>query len=147
MELSFATYAATIGGDEQSIIDDAFMTAFSKSTGNYNRKINEALEIYASIDYHSEPAEKTRSKANIAYAYDFLALLLDIVRIAELDIANKQELSRRFDLLEEFLLQKETLVSTTYFDAARTELASFHDPSVRDALEESLAQFLEDRGE
>jgi len=50
-------------------------------------------------------------------------------------------------LLEEFLLQKEQLVMTTYFEAARSELASFHDPEIRDALEESLARFLDDRGE
>lgn len=146
-ELSFARFAATISDNEQAAIDDAFVNDFSKSTGEYNRKINDALEIYAEIDYSSDSAEKIRSKACIAYAYDFLALLTDIVRLTEVDPANRQEFSRRFDLLEDFLLQKDQLVITTYFEAARSELESFYDPSIRDALEESLARFLDDQGE
>ncbi|HME53917.1 MAG TPA: hypothetical protein VKM55_16955 [Candidatus Lokiarchaeia archaeon] len=146
-ELSFARFASVIGENEQAAIDDEFMADFSKNTGEYNRKINDALGIYAEIDYDSDSAEKIRLKACIAYAYDFLALLMDIVRITEVNPSNQQELSPRFDLLEEFLLQKDQLVTTTYFDAARSELAAFHDPSIRDALEESLARFLDDRGE
>ena len=142
-ELSFARFAAAIGDDELAAIDDALISDFAKKTSEYNRTINVALGIHAEIDYYDESAEKIRSKACIAYAYDFLTLLMDIIRVTEADLVNRQELSRRFDLLEEFLLQKEQLVTTTYFETARTELASFHDPAIRDAMEETLARFLD----
>ncbi|MEX2680199.1 MAG: hypothetical protein Q6373_001245 [Candidatus Sigynarchaeota archaeon] len=144
-ELAFATFATRVHDTDTGTIDDALAGEFAAASAGYSRAINEALKAYAGIDYFAEPQTKTRAKALIGYAYDFLALLVDIVKILEATPPAVQEVARRFDLLEDFLLQKESLVSTTYLDAARKELAAFHDPSVRDALEEKLARMIRER--
>ncbi|MBN2151907.1 MAG: hypothetical protein JW839_10700 [Candidatus Lokiarchaeota archaeon] len=144
-ELAFATIAAKLHDQEVGTTDDTLVQEFAAATGGYSRAINDALKAYASIDYSTEPTVKVRSKALIGYAYDFLALLVDIVRVMEASPTASTEVARRLDLLEDFLLQKESLISSTYVDAARRELAAFHDPSVRGALEERLARLLRDR--
>nr|MDO8085138.1 hypothetical protein [Candidatus Sigynarchaeum springense] len=144
-ELAFATFAARVHDKDTTTIDDALVAEIAAASAGYNRAINEALRAYAKIDYASEPATKARAKALIGYAYDFLALLVDIVKVMEADPQAKDEAARRFDLLEDFLLQKENLVASTYLAAAKQELAAFHDPSVREALEEKLARMIRDR--
>jgi hypothetical protein len=144
-ELAFATFAARLHDKDTGALDEALMGEFAAASAGYSRAINDALKAYAGIDYAVEPIAKARAKAHINYAYDFLALLMDIVKVMDLDPPAVKEVARRFDLLEDFLLQKGSLVGSTYLDAAKHELAAFHDPSVHDALEEKLARMIKER--
>jgi hypothetical protein len=144
-ELAFATYAARLHDKDTGAVDEAMAGEFAAASAGYSRAINDALKAYAGIDYAVEPSAKTRAKACINYAYDFLALLMDIIKVMDLDPPAVKEVARRFDLLEDFLLQKGSLVGSTYLDAAKHELAAFHDPSVREKLEEKLARMIKER--
>jgi len=146
-ELSFAAFSTKIHDREVEVLDESIVADFSKAAGEYSQKINDALKVYAGIDYNTDPDMKTSAKARINYAYDFLSLLIDIVKAMDASPVNMKEVSRRFDLLEDLLLQKEQLVQTTYLEAAKLELASFHDPSIRNDLEEKLARFINKRSE
>jgi hypothetical protein len=144
-ELAFATFAARLHDRDGGTIDEALPGEFAAAASWYSRAINVALKAYAGIDYAAEPSAKARAKARISYAYDFLALLMDIVKVMDSDPPAAKEVARRFDLLEDFLFQKGSLVGSTYLDAAKQELAAFHDPSVREKLEEKLARMIKDR--
>ncbi len=144
-ELVFATFAARLHDKDTGAVDEAMAGEFAAASAGYSRAINDALKAYAGINYAVEPSVKAHAKARINYAYDFLALLMDIVKVMGLDPPAVKEVARRFDLLEDFLLQKAYLVGSTYLDAAKRELAAFHDPSVREKLEEKLARLIKNK--
>jgi hypothetical protein len=144
-ELAFATFAARLHDKEEGMVDETLAGEFAGAAGDYSRAINDALKAYAGIDYVVEPSAKARAKARISYAYDFLALLMDIVKVMDADPPAMKEVARRLDLIEDFLLQKGSLVESTYLFTAKQELAAFHDPAVRERLEEKLARMIKER--
>ncbi|NMC04672.1 MAG: hypothetical protein GYA24_05640 [Candidatus Lokiarchaeota archaeon] len=148
-ELAFATFAARLhdatGGAAGGAVDEALASEFATASSTYSRALNVALQAYAGIDYAVDPGAKAYAKARINYAYDFLALLVDIVKVLEMDAPDTKELPRRLDLLEELLLQKESIVASTYLESAKQELVAFHDRTVREQLEEKLARMIRDR--
>ncbi len=144
-ELAFAMLSTRLHDREEGTMDEAMAKEIAMKTSEYSHAINVGLKAYSAIEYTTDPNAKARAKARIGYAYDFLSLLIDIVKVMEVDHPAKEEAARRFDLLEDFLLQKENLVASTYLEAAKMELAAFHDPAVRDALEEKLARMIRER--
>ncbi|MHA1679457.1 MAG: hypothetical protein ACTSUE_00460 [Promethearchaeota archaeon] len=130
----------TIAADQNVLESD--VNAFAADIARYNSQLNRALKEYPSISYKEDPNGKLIAKAAIKYAYDFLDLLLDIMKNLEVVGTMTEKMEGRIQLLDEFIWHKEILIQSTYIPAARDELEAFHDPNKRKHLEEKLSRML-----
>ena len=144
LERRFVARAASLGtGIKQPTLEET--ASFSGEVASYSNLVNEALKTYPAISYHEARQEKERAKATIHFAFDFLALLVDCVKVMDKgssDDVKARALQERGSLIEEMVLQKASLLETTYLPVARDELAAFHDPVVREELERDLGRAL-----
>lgn len=126
-------------------VDESIVNEFAYYIGEYNKLVNAALKAYALIDYRQDPGVKIKAKARLKFSYDFMDLLVDLLKRFELEPPPRDAIIQRVDLLEELLLQRDGLLVTTYADAARVELRAFHDEGVRNALDRLLLRRIEDQ--
>ncbi|MHA1673771.1 MAG: hypothetical protein ACTSYI_09080 [Promethearchaeota archaeon] len=113
-----------------------------ENSGKYNALLNIILKSYALIDYQEEQTKKTVHKSFIMYAYDFLDLLMKILRQIEKEQGEEMNFYDNLDLIIEFADRKEEMLNTQYYPKAKEELASFHNKELRNKLDDNLKKFL-----
>ena len=110
-----------------------------KNIAFLNRNLNEALTLYAEISYETQQEKKVHSKAEIKFAYYFLEIALQILRLVE-NLKFSDYLDEKITLLEDLLLNKWTLIETEFIEIAREELNAFYNVEIRAKLESDLAR-------
>ena len=115
-------------------LDPETINHYARLIGNYSQKINETLKQYHTI---TKRAEKLQSKARLKYAYDFLQILLELLKCVEMTNRLNQSLH---EVLCELYNKQDDLLETQYFIAAKRELDVFNNPQLRTALEQDLAK-------
>ena len=129
--------------DAGPIIPDHLVDTFRLLVGDYSTAVNSALKAYADIDYLATPKHKVEAKAVIKYSYDFLDLIIKILR----NLSEAPELTpiveQDLQLLEEFHAEKYRLLETNYLDHAQQELDLFYNPDIRAQLDADLAKRIE----
>ncbi|MFX0102752.1 MAG: hypothetical protein ACFFCS_24505 [Candidatus Hodarchaeota archaeon] len=143
IELSFSIYTTLIEDTDEEI-PEGKIEEYALDLSTFNKALNDALKDYSKIDYINMPTTKIEASAHIKYAYDLFSLLTEILRIMEKS-PRVSEIAKQLLVLEEFLLRKNELVQSTYLQAARKELESFHDPGVRATLDRFLQKKLQER--
>ena len=128
--------------NEGATISEAILNEYAAIVGKYSRAINNQLDAYAAVSYQTEKESKIRFKAYIKYAYDFLALLMAILKQLDLNPAVSDYVDHQFQVLENLIDNKEGLIETEYKDAATIELEAFYSTDIRNKLESELAKRL-----
>jgi hypothetical protein len=113
------------------------------ATGRYTYLLKEALQSYAEISYQKNPDKKIRLKAQLKFSYDLLEFLTILIRFLHKTPLRWTEIEIQLEVMERLIESKETLIRTTYYTASVQELQAFHNTSIRDRLEASLAKRLE----
>ncbi len=114
-----------------------------ENSGKYNALLNKILKSYALIDYQEDQTKKTVHKSFIMYAYDFLELLIKILRQIETEQGEEMDFYDNLDLIIEFTDRKEEMLNSQYYPKAKEELASFHNKDLRSQLDANLKTFLD----
>ncbi|MHA1369586.1 MAG: hypothetical protein ACTSWN_04645 [Promethearchaeota archaeon] len=144
LERNFLDIFENLFADGKDEIDDGMVTDFSGQIAVYNRNLNKAMQEYAKIDYFSDPEKKENAKAFIKYGYNFLDLLIDILKYLNIYKEMPDPVLKRIGLLESFIKLKEKLIRDEYLPAAQEELIHFHDSNIRNMLEHQLSSRLEE---
>lgn len=120
--------------DPQQLID------FSQLIAAYNKHINLFLKHYATFQACIDnivQESKIQAKAQLQYAYDFLAAMLDLLRFIEL----RDRIDEMcYQLVQEFLQRKTELILSNYYPMAKEELENFYNQSLRALMERDLAK-------
>ncbi|MHA1612084.1 MAG: hypothetical protein ACTSVZ_11265 [Promethearchaeota archaeon] len=142
LELVFADYVGTIRFSKENV---ALMLRdhLIENSGKYNALLNKILKLYALVDYQEEKTKKTVHKAFIMYAYDFLDLLIKILRQIEKEQGEEMDFYDNLDLIIEFAERKEDILNSQYYPKAKEELALFYDRELRNNLDANLKNFLD----
>ena len=114
-----------------------------ENSGKYSALLNRILKNYTLIDYQEDPTTKTVHKSFLMYAYDFLDLLMKILRQIELEQGDEMIFFDNLDLLMEFAKRKEELLNSQYYPKAKEELTLFHNTDLRNQLDANLKKFLD----
>ena len=107
----------------------------AKICGNINMKVNSILgKYYPEI---KDMNDKLEIKASLKFYYDLIDKLTHFIRC----IDNFQRLDDKYyNVLIEFMQEKDILISGKYKAICTQELTAFYDPKSRDALESILTQ-------
>lgn len=134
---------------ESGTVNEGDLQALAAATAEYNAMVNRSLKDYANLDYADHPDQKVEAKAVIAFAFDFLSLLVDITKTLDLAVEITDTTQEKLAMVEEMVLNKERLLESVYKESAERELHAFHDESARDLFEKNLRSWLErkDSGE
>ena len=119
-------------------ISEATLNEYAAIVGKYSRAINNQLNAYAKVSYDAEKESKITFKAYIKFAYDFLALLMAILKQLDLNPAVSDYVEHQFQVLENFIDNKESLIESEYKEAAKIELEAFYSVEIREKLETEL---------
>lgn len=112
----------------------------AKACAEVNKNINLILKKYYSEI--NELDDKLEIKSHLKFYYDLLDKLTDFIR----KIESFQKLDERyFDVIIEFINDRDNLISGKYKSICRQELTAFYDKRSRDNLEKILAEKLERR--
>jgi len=144
IELTFPSLISEFYENDPNITQK-FVTKFILKTAEYSKELNNSLKTYAKIDYSKNQSAKITMNSFIKFAYDLLSLLSSIIRNLELETYPKDRIESQIIILDDLILQKQKLISTTYYQAARRELIAFHDKNLRSDLEDYLQKHLENR--
>lgn len=128
-----------------SSVNTELVNALSQDIARYNKQINLFLRAYAEIQamINEEINEvKIQAKAQLQYAYDFISMVLEILRY--LDISESLDLER-FRLITEFMHRKSELIQNNYYPTAKQELLAFYNPKLRELMEVDLAKRISQR--
>jgi hypothetical protein len=128
--------------NEGASVSEATLNAYAAIVGKYSRAINNQLNSYAKISYDAEKESKITFKAYIKFAYDFLALLMAILKQLDLNPAISDYVNHQFQVLENLIDNKEGLIESEYKDAAKIELEAFYSVEIRNKLDAELAKRL-----
>lgn len=142
IELTFPSLISEFYEDHPNISKD-FVSKFILKTAEYSKQLNISLKTYAKVEYSKNPSLKITINSFIKFAYDLLSLLSSIIRNFELETCPKDRIESQIIILDDLILQKQKLISTTYYQAARRELIAFHDKNLRSSLEDHLQKHLE----
>lgn len=142
LEQEIATFSRSAVDSTTDDMED-FRQQWIPYSGRYNKILNEILQHYARIDYHEAPIQKAVSKAFITYAYDFLDLLVHILRDLEHKSISSHDLCESLDLVIKFTARKETLLNTQYYPKAKEELEAFYNQELREQMDANLKKFLD----
>lgn len=113
----------------------------AKVCAEVNKNINLILKKY--YPEINEIDDKLEIKSQLKFYYDLLDKLTDFIR----NIESFQKLDERyFDLIIDFINDKDNLISGKYKAICRQELTAFYDKRSRENLEKILAEKFE-RGE
>ena len=107
----------------------------AKICGVINKKVNTILgKYYPEI---KDMNDKLEIKASLKFYYDLIDKLTHFIRCIE----NFQKLDDKYyNILIEFMEEKDILISGKYKAICTQELTAFYDPKSRDALESILTQ-------
>ena len=107
----------------------------AKICGDINKKVNIILgKYYPEI---KDMNDKLEIKASLKFYYDLIDKLTHFIRCIE----NFQKLDDKYyNILIEFMEEKDILISGKYKAICTQELTAFYDPKSRDALESILTQ-------
>lgn len=144
IELVFPSLISEFYEDYPNISEE-FVSKFILKTAEYSKELNISLKTYANIEYSKNQSSKITMNSFIKFAFDLLSLLSSIIRNLELEIYPKDKIESQIRILDNIILQKKTLISTTYQQAARRELIAFHDKNLRSDLEVHLQKHLKNR--
>jgi hypothetical protein len=128
-----------------SPVNTELVNALSQDIARYNKQINLFLRSYAEIQamINEKLNEvKVQAKAQLQYAYDFISMVLEILRF--LDVSDKLD-EERFKLITEFMHRKAELIETNYYPTAKQELLTFYNPKLRELMEVDLAKRISQR--
>ena len=120
--------------DEGDKVNQDTVNGYADLVGKYSQTINQALKRYHTI---TDRTQKLHSKARLKYAYDFLQILIELLKCFE-----KTSLfnSTLHDVICDLYTKQDDLLETQYFIAAKQELDAFNNPQIRIALERDLAK-------
>jgi len=144
IELDFPSLISEFYNDYPNILEE-FVSKFILKTAEYSKELNISLKTYAKIEYSKDQSAKIAMKTCIKFAYDLLSLLSSIIRNLELETCPKEKIESQIMILDDLILRKQNLISTTYHQAASRELIAFHNKDLRSSLEDHLQKHLENR--
>jgi hypothetical protein len=119
-------------------VDEGAVQALAAATADYKAMVNRSLRDYAEVDYADHPDQKVEAKAVIAFAFDFLSLLVDITKTLDVAAALTDAVEEQLGLVEDMVLNKDRLIESVYKKRAERELRLFHDENTRSKLEKNL---------
>lgn len=113
-------------------IPEAKINEYAGLVARYSQEINAMLKIYPNKQIWEE---KIDIKSELKFSYDFLNMLVNIIRKLELNVhLDVQTLNQAI----EYINNREQLIKSTYRSLAIEELESFFDPQIRERLEAHL---------
>ncbi|SRR6056297_41582 len=120
-------------------LDDNVLEGLYKEIAEFSKMLKRTLDLYSTIDYVKQREEKIQFKAKLKYSYRLLDLLTKIVRLFEASKVITAELQMYFGFIDDQITARTESLESRYYEAAKTELESFHDQSFRDKLSSHLA--------
>ena len=121
---------------------EEYILRLNEELSTYFQELNRLLKDYANINFYEEKQEKIESKAILKYSYEVSDQLMKILRVIEKDQYPMEYFESDLDKLLEILMDKGTLIETSYFPLAKQELETFHSTTFRDSLESNLDHML-----
>ncbi len=123
-------------------ISQPLVESLAKLIAGHSRMINEALQIYSTIDYFEQTHEKITFKANLKYSSQILDFCSNLIRLFDKSDSITPEIVGYIQAVEELIVYKERKMRKNYIPAAKDELVSFHNQEFRNQLELDLASKL-----
>ena len=137
-EMMTALEADLLNMIEQRSIDR--VDGIAKMCAILNQHVNLILKQY--YPEIVELSDKLDIKSRLKFYYDLISNLTDFVRSVE---EFKKIDDNYYNVLIDFLIDKETLIAGKYRDICSQELTAFYDPQSRDNLEKVISQKLENQ--
>ncbi len=137
-EMMTALEADLLNMVEQKSIDR--VDGIAKMCAILNQHVNIILKQY--YPEIVEMSDKLDIKSRLKFYYDLISALTDFVRSVE---EFKKIDDNYYNVLIDFLRDKETLISGKYRDICSQELTAFYDKQSRDKLENVISQKFEDK--